>query len=97
MFYMDHIDHVLYGPYRSCSIWLHVPSPLRPCALARKGGPGGLAPQANGLGSFAPQADGLAGLSATPDEGPLREAGGFGGRHAPQLQNKKVGVVPQYD
>ena len=47
---MVHIEHVLYGPYRSCSIWLHVPSPLRPCALARKGGPGGLAPQAEGLG-----------------------------------------------
>ena len=28
---------------------LHVPSPFVQCALARKGGPGGLAPQAGGL------------------------------------------------
>ena len=28
----------------------HGPSRLRQCALARKGGPGGLAPQAGGLG-----------------------------------------------
>ncbi len=56
----------------SCSspLVLHVPSPYDHCALARKGGPGGLAPRAGGLG----------GPSAPPGK-----QGGLGGRQAPQL------------
>ena len=40
---------MLYAPY-TMSMGPHGPSRLRQCALARKGGPGGLASRAGGLG-----------------------------------------------
>ena len=40
---------MLYDPY-TMSMSPHVPPPLRQCVLARKGGPGSLAPWAEGLG-----------------------------------------------
>ena len=61
----------------SCSL------PFGPCALARKGGPEGLAPRAEGLGE----------PSAPPGE-----QGGLGGGTPPNIwSGKKVSVVPQYD
>ena len=46
---------MLYAPY-TMSMGPHGPSRLRQCALARKKGPGGLAPRAGGLGEpSAPQ------------------------------------------
>ena len=52
----------------SSSVVLHVPSPYDHCALARKGGPGGLTPWAGGL----------AGPSAPPGQ-----QGGLGGGTPP--------------
>ena len=51
-------------------LWLHVPSPFVPCALARKGDPGGLASRAGGLGGpSAPpgQQEGLGGCKPPND------------------------------
>ena len=60
---------------------LHVPSPFVQCALARKGGPGGLAPRAGGLG----------GPSAPPGQ-----QGGLGGGTPPNVgsDNEFYAVSP---
>ena len=56
---------------------LHVPSPFVPCALARKGGPGGLAPRAGGLG----------GPSAPPGK-----QGGLGGGTPPNDRTMRMNI-----
>ena len=59
---------MLYDPY-TMSMSPHVPSPLRQCALVRKGGLGGLALRAGGLGRPSPP----------------REAEGFGAARPPMM------------
>ena len=74
---------MLYDPY-TMSMGPHGPSRLRQCALARKGGPGGLAPWAGGLGGpSAPpgKQEGLGGGTPPNDERDLNFCSLLPGSH----------------